>query len=54
MHWGYQQVWVSALRPLLFWMGDTEDLLAISEEDVARDNGTTVGPMVEMPVGDDP
>jgi hypothetical protein len=26
-HWGYQQVWVSALRPLLFWMGDTEALL---------------------------
>ena len=26
-HWGYQQVWTSTLRPLLFWMGDTEVLL---------------------------
>jgi hypothetical protein len=26
-HWGYQQVWASALRPLLFWRGDTSDLL---------------------------
>ena len=26
-HWGYQQVWASTLRPLLFWMGDTGILL---------------------------
>ena len=26
-HWGYQQVWTSTLRPLLFWMCDTEILL---------------------------
>jgi hypothetical protein len=26
-HWGYQQVWASALRPILFWKGDTSELL---------------------------
>jgi hypothetical protein len=26
-HWGYQQVWPSALRPILFWKGDTTTLL---------------------------
>ena len=26
-HWGYPQVWASALRPILFWRGDTSDLL---------------------------
>ena len=26
-HWGYQQVWTSALRPILFWKGDTSPLL---------------------------
>jgi hypothetical protein len=26
-HWGYQQVWTSALRPILFWKGDTSQLL---------------------------
>ena len=25
-HWGYQQVW-SVLKPLLFWQGDTMDLI---------------------------
>jgi hypothetical protein len=32
-HWGYQQVWTSALRPLLFWMGDTEALLQDDDAD---------------------
>jgi hypothetical protein len=35
-HWGYQQVW-QLLRPLLFWEGDTADLLC---EDTIR-NATT-------------
>ena len=26
-HWGYQQVWASALRPILFWKGDPSTLL---------------------------
>ena len=26
-HWGYQQVWASALRPILFWKGNTSTLL---------------------------
>jgi hypothetical protein len=25
-HWGYQQVWASALRPILFWKGNTSEL----------------------------
>jgi hypothetical protein len=25
-HWGYQQVWASVLRPMLFWTGDTTTL----------------------------
>jgi hypothetical protein len=32
-HWGYQQVWSSTLRPLLFWMGDTELLLREDDDD---------------------
>lgn len=31
-HWGYQQVWASALRPLLFWKGDTSNLLVDNEQ----------------------
>lgn len=27
MHWGYQQIW-SILQPLLFYQGDTGDLLS--------------------------
>ena len=38
-HWGYQQVWTSALRPLLFWMGDTSTLL----DDIGEDDGETDG-----------
>ncbi|MGL5934729.1 MAG: Ty1/Copia family ribonuclease HI, partial [Cetobacterium sp.] len=26
-HWGYQQIWASSLRPILFWKGDTSTLL---------------------------
>ena len=35
-HWGYQQVW-SLLQPLLFWQGDTMDLVQedTKEEDMA-------------------
>ena len=29
--WGYQQVW-NLLRPLLFWEGNTYDLLQIDEQ----------------------
>jgi hypothetical protein len=29
-HWGYQQVW-KLLQPLLFWQGDTADLLDLYE-----------------------
>ncbi len=31
-HWGYQQIWKYALRPLLFWKGDTSNLIEDSEE----------------------
>jgi len=29
-HWGYQQAW-PLLRPLLFWKGDTKDLIDLEE-----------------------
>ena len=31
-HWGYQQVWASALRPILFWKGNTDALLLDREQ----------------------
>ena len=37
-HWGYQQVWTLTLRPLLFWMGDTEILL---EEELGTARNTS-------------
>ena len=43
-HWGYQQVWSSALRPLLFWKGDTGCLLEMDDghngTDEPRDSNT--------------
>jgi hypothetical protein len=38
-HWGYQQVWTSALRPLLFWMGDTSTLLDDTDENDGEADG---------------
>ena len=35
-HWGYQQVWSSALRPILFWQGDTSDLLTDHQQPTGR------------------
>jgi hypothetical protein len=35
-HWGYQQVWASALRPILFWKGDTANLLLDHEQPMPR------------------
>jgi hypothetical protein len=38
-HWGYQQVWASALRPILFWKGNTASLLLdIVQPKKARDH----------------
>ena len=31
-HWGYQQVWQSTLRPLLFWQGNPSDLLLFDKQ----------------------
>ena len=42
-HWGYQQIW-GMMQPLLFWQGDTMDLLnKYGERDSKQDNamGTT-------------
>jgi len=40
-HWGYQQVWASALRPILFWKGDTAELLLDAvQPKKARDQAT--------------
>ena len=33
-HWGYSQIW-QTLRAILFWMGDTADLLLESKPDEA-------------------
>ena len=30
-HWGYSQVWM-ALKPLLFWQGDTKDSVVLDED----------------------
>ena len=35
-HWGYKQVWASALRPILFWEGDTSALLLDSVQPTPR------------------
>jgi hypothetical protein len=35
-HWGYQQVWASALQPILFWKGDTAVLLEDKEQPTPR------------------
>ena len=36
-HWGYQQVW-KLLQPILFWEGDTMDLINQNTTKV-KDNG---------------
>jgi hypothetical protein len=40
-HWGYQQVWPSALRPIMFWKGDTAELLLDATQPKPRDKSTT-------------
>jgi hypothetical protein len=40
-HWGYQQVWPSALRPIMFWKGDTAELLLDATQPKPRDKPTT-------------
>jgi hypothetical protein len=35
-HWGYQQVWASALRPMLFWTGHTTVLFKGYEQPQSR------------------
>ena len=37
-HWGYQKVWTSTLRPLLFWIGDTSLCLDIDDDGVSYDH----------------
>jgi len=37
-HWGYQQAW-PLLRPLLFWKGDTKDLIDLKEKGSGPHNG---------------
>jgi hypothetical protein len=47
-HWGYQQqVWASALRPILFWKGDTATLLTDEEQPTPRKKKKVVEPDVE-------
>jgi hypothetical protein len=42
-HWGYQQVWASALRPILFWKGDTATLLSDAEQPMPRKMKARIG-----------
>ena len=47
-HWGYQQVW-ELLQPLLFWQGDTMDLLhKDGEKKKGRKRIDTKGPAIGM------
>jgi hypothetical protein len=39
-HWGYQQVWPT-LRPILFWKGNTADLILEDEDPIARKGSIT-------------
>ena len=37
-HWGYQQVW-NILQPILFWRGDTMDLISNQDKDKVQEDG---------------
>ena len=37
-HWGYQQVW-KILQPILFWRGDTMDLISNQDKDKTHGDG---------------
>jgi len=51
-HWGYQQIWPT-LKPILFWMGNTADL--IDEEDDTRIwKGSNTNSDITSPVSNDP
>ena len=46
-HWGYQQVW-KLLQPILFWEGDTMDLISQNTIKV-KDNGEIKEKDIEEP-----
>ena len=50
-HWGYQQIW-KMLRGILFWRGDTGDLIEEEEDDPQdRRKGSDTGSVLN---GDNP
>jgi hypothetical protein len=41
-HWDYTSIW-SVLKPLMFWQGDTKELvLPLPEEEVVTKQGTAI------------
>ena len=46
-HWGYQQVW-KILQPILFWRGDTMDLISNQDKDKVQDNETHDSPVLHI------
>ena len=49
-HWGYQQVWASALRPILFWQGDTSLLLLDKDQPRSRKEHATLDSQEDLPI----
>ena len=46
-HWGYQQVW-QILQPILFWRGDTMDLISNQDKDKVQDDETHDSPILHI------
>ncbi|MDF1541374.1 MAG: Ty1/Copia family ribonuclease HI, partial [Candidatus Thorarchaeota archaeon] len=51
-HWGYQQIWPT-LKPILFWMGNTADLID-EEDDSSIWKGSNTNSDITSPVSTDP
>jgi hypothetical protein len=47
-HWGYQQVWASALRPILFWKGNPAELLLDVVQPKPRDRALEQPPELQV------
>jgi hypothetical protein len=46
-HWGYQQVW-KILQPILFWRGDTMDLISNQDKDKIHDDEAHDSPVLHI------
>ena len=47
-HWGYQQVWPT-LKPIMFWKGDTADLLLQDDGDSSKGKGSNTNSAFPSP-----